>query len=137
MRRTERGMSLVELLLVVTIIGLIATIAVPQLMKSRHAAEKAATKSTMRTMHINQATYLSQNGRYARLDELNAFTGNTLGTTVGYTMIRGEYRYFLFPTGGPWLKDRYWLISIKYENNYPVTAFLMTEQGTIQTLIDR
>ena len=69
-RRSSRGFSLVELLIVVTIIGIVAGIAIPNLINSRAAACRASAISSLRLIHSSQSSYHTTNGRYTDLTTL-------------------------------------------------------------------
>jgi type IV pilus assembly protein PilA len=71
--KTNRGFSLLELLIVVAIILIIATIAIPSLLKSRQAANESAAVANLRSMNTAQVAYSSSNsGAYGALTDLQS-----------------------------------------------------------------
>jgi type IV pilus assembly protein PilA len=107
MKKNQTGFSMVELLIVVTILGIVAAIAIPNMIASRRAANEGSAASAIRTIYNAEATYItsSGNGNYASLETLlgEKLIDSGLGTATAPERSKSGY-YFevtLFPGSNP------------------------------------
>src|SRR5689334_19923204 len=102
-----RGFSLLELLLVVAIILIIATIAIPALLRSKQSADESAAVANLRNVGTAEATYiLSSGGNYGTLADLitaglmdTRFISSVSGYAYNVTTFTGGFTGEAVPTG--------------------------------------
>jgi len=131
----QEGFSLIELLIVVAIIGILAAIAIPNLIAARRAANEASAQSALRTIHNCQATYRATNGDldYGTLNDLKV---QYLTDSVLASGTKSGYGFAVVPTIGSYPAQFYSSavpIATAGVGQTGTRRFAMTEDGVLKS----
>ena len=83
MNKREHGFTLIELMIVVVIIGILASLAIPRFMAASSKSKQTEAKGVLKQIHLLQAAYRQEYDKYwivgGAMNAANPSTFNRLG----------------------------------------------------------
>jgi len=86
--KNQRGFTLIELMVVVAIVGILASIAIPNFLKYMARSRQSEAKANLAAVFVSETSFYGENSRYGSFNEV----GYTLATSSGATTNRYTYR---------------------------------------------
>ena len=135
MRNKQKGFSLIELLIVVAIILIIAAIAIPNLLRSKMAANEASAVGSLRTLNTSSVAFSTTYGNYPHaLADLGPSTAptSTAADLIDSALVSGiKSGYtFAYSATGPW--QQYTITAAPTSSSTGQRYFFTDQSGVIR-----
>ena len=75
LKKVKKGFTLIELMIVVAIIGILASIAIPSFLKFQCKSKQSEAKTALKAVYTTQLAYNGEFGTYLNLTDLTMYGG--------------------------------------------------------------
>ena len=132
--RKQKGFSLIELLIVVAIILIIAAIAIPNLLRSKMAANEASAVGSLRTLNTSAVAFSTTYGNYpTQLTDMGPSTTptSTAADLIDSALDSGAKSGYTFTYSSATPYQQYSIISAPITPNVTGQRYFYTDQSGV------
>ena len=134
MRNKQKGFSLIELLIVVAIILIIAAIAIPNLLRSKMAANEASAVGSLRTLNTSSVAFSTTYGNYpTKLGDLGPSTtpSSTAADLIDSALNSGSKSGYTFTFAAATPYQQYSITAAPITPNVTGQRYFYTDQSGV------
>ena len=134
MRNKQKGFSLIELLIVVAIILIIAAIAIPNLLRSKIAANQASAVASLRTLNTSSVLYNTNYQQYPTAISQMGTSGAATSTSadlIDSVLAGGQKSGYNFTWTGGGTTGTYSINANPVTPNQTGTIYYYTDQSLV------
>lgn len=125
---SEKGFSLIELLVVVAVIGIIAAIGIPRLTAAKHGAHAASAVASLRSIATSEMVYNQIRGGYA---DFAALSESGMMPDAALTSgVKSGYTFTLSVSDSP--HSGYTAVAEPTDPSYGTPYYFLDETGVIR-----
>jgi type IV pilus assembly protein PilA len=134
MRNKQKGFSLIELLIVVAIILIIAAIAIPNLLRSKMAANEASAVGSLRTINTSSVAFSTTYGNFpTQLSDLGPSTSPTSSAAdlIDSALVQGQKSGYVFAYTASTTYQQYSIAASPINQGVTGQRYFFTDQSGV------
>lgn len=125
--RSQKGFTLIELMIVVVIIGILAALAIPRFMRATTKSKQSEAKQILKQIYVMQRAYRQENDTYTA-NGASASAGGSFATLGVDIMSTARYTYVITADSTSFTAEA----TANLDDDGTVDTWQITETGNLQ-----